>query len=243
LPTGSLIIQPRGIDVVDQFQEIKEFFDSKFEDADDPRLLLFNDMMVFMEAIANNNVERADEAVQRIANIKAKGDLYHEVGRVTRILHDSIRGFKESIDPKIREFATGEMPTAVDKLQLIIESTEDAANKTIGIVDKYLMNLDTLDKHIKSLEASPEVIQYFQQFRDELENDMATILMTQSFQDLTGQTIKKVIRLVTDLEGELVKLVATFGVKAEGGGAKQAEPAPDQVSQADVDDLLKEFGF
>lgn len=229
--------------MVDHFKELKEFFDEKFEDPEDPRLLLFNDMMVFLEAIADNDIEQADEAVQRIANSKSKGDLYHEVGRVTRVLHDSIRGFQESIDPRIKEFATGEMPTAVDKLQLIIASTEDAANKTIEIVDKYLMRMDTLDKHIKSLDASSEAAQYLREFRDELENDMASILMTQSFQDLTGQTIKKVIRLVTDLEGELVKLVATFGVKAEKGGAKEAEPVPDQVSQADVDDLLKEFGF
>jgi len=229
--------------VVDQFQDIKAFFDRKFESVDDPRLQLFNDMMVFMEAIASNDNDQADAAMQRITKSKSQGDLYNEVGRVTRILHDSIRGFKESIDPKIKQIATSEMPTAVDQLQLIIEATEDAANKTIGIVDKYLMSLDVLDDHIQALQAPPEVVEYFQHFRDDLERDMATILMTQSFQDLTGQTIKKVIRLVTDLESELVNMVATFGVKVEGGAVKQSEPVPDQVSQADVDDLLRDFGF
>jgi chemotaxis protein CheZ len=234
---------PRGADVVNQLQEIKDFFARKYEEVDDPRLLLFNDMMVFMEAIAQNDTERADAALQRITKSKNQGELYYEVGRVTRVLHDSIQGFKESIDPKLRQIATSEMPTAVDKLQLIIQATEDAANKTIGIVDKYLMSLDALDEHIRSLQASPEVMVYFWKFRDDLESDLATILMTQSFQDLTGQTIKKVIQLVTDLERELVNLVATFGVKVEGSALREHEPAPEQVSQADVDDLLRDFGF
>jgi chemotaxis protein CheZ len=71
---------------------------------------------------------------------------------------------------------------------------------------------------------------------------MTTILTTQSFQDLTGQTIKKVIQLVTDIETELVKLIATFGVKIEAGAAVPVAVV-EKVNQADVDDLLKEFGF
>lgn len=231
--------------MVDHFKELRDFFDHRFEDSDDPRLLLLSDMMVFMEAIADSNFEQADAAVQRITKSPGKGDLYLEVGRVTRILHDSIRGFQDAIDPKIKDMATGDMPSAVDKLQLIIASTEDAANKTIEIVDKYLDRMDTLDKHLKALDPASDAAQFLWQFRDELEADLSTVLMAQSFQDLTGQTIKKVIRLVSDLEGELVKMVATFGVKADSGtgAAAQAEEAQDQVSQADVDDLLKEFGF
>lgn len=230
--------------MVDHFKELRDFFDHRFEASDDPRLLLLNDMMVFMEAIANGKLEQADEAVQRITKAQGKGDLYLQVGRVTRILHDSIRGFQDAIDPKLKDMATGDMPSAVDKLQLIIASTEDAANKTIEIVDKYLERMDTLDKHIKGLDPSSEAAQFLWQFRDELEADLSTVLMAQSFQDLTGQTIKKVIRLVSELEGELVKMVATFGVKADGGsGGVPAADVQDQVSQADVDDLLKEFGF
>lgn len=229
--------------MVDHFQELRDFFDHRFEDSDDPRMLLLNDMMVFMEAIANGKHEQADAAAHRIAKSQGKGDLYLEVGRVTRILHDSIRGFQDAIDPKIKDMATGEMPSAVDKLQLIIASTEDAATKTIEIVDKYLERMDTLDKHIKALDPASDAAQFLYQFRDELETDLSTILMAQSFQDLTGQTIKKVIRLVSDLEGELVKMVATFGVKVDGSAETPVPEVQDQVSQADVDDLLKEFGF
>ena len=36
-------------------------------------------------------------------------------------------------------------------------------------------------------------------------------------------------------------LLSSFGVKIEHGA--KAEVTPEKVSQADVDDLLKEFGF
>jgi len=39
-----------------------------------------------------------------------------------------------------------------------------------------------------------------------------------------------------------VRLIATFGLKVETW-AKAEEVTPEKVSQADVDELLKEFGF
>jgi hypothetical protein len=44
------------------------------------------------------------------------------------------------------------------------------------------------------------------------------------------------------MEKELVSLIAHFGVKIEPG-AKTPVVTPEKVSQAGVDDLLKEFGF
>jgi chemotaxis protein CheZ len=57
-----------------------------------------------------------------------------------------------------------------------------------------------------------------------------------------GQTIRKVITLVGDVESELVKLVASFGVKIERG-REEEQTVSEIVSQSDVDDLLKDFGF
>jgi chemotaxis protein CheZ len=227
---------------VEQTHNAKQFFDKKISDANDPRLMLFNDMVAFMDAISINDHEKADAAIQRIARESREG-LYQEVGKVTRKLHDSIRNFKESIDPKIKALATSDMPNAVDKLQFVIAETENAANKTMGIVEKHMLGLDTLGDHIKKIEQPAESVRYLSSFKNELEDDLVTILTTQQFQDLTGQTIKKVITLVGEIEGELVKLVTTFGdVKPESGTATPTETS-ETVSQSDVDDLLKELGF
>lgn len=226
---------------VKEIMDAKDFFEKKGIGANDPRYALFDDMVSFMNAVAGQDYDKADSAIQNIMG-KGQNDLFKEVGKVTRKLHDSIRSFKEALDPRLKDMAITDMPNAVDKLQFVIEKTEDAANKTMGIVEKYIMGMDELASHIRNLKEPEESVSYLKDFKGGLEDDLTEILTTQSFQDITGQTIKKVIRLVGDIEEELVKLIATFGVKIEHG-AKVEAAAPEEVSQSGVDDLLKDFGF
>jgi Chemotaxis protein len=133
------------------------------------------------------------------------------------------------------------MPRAVDQLQMVIDKTEEAANKTMGIVEKYILKMDDLADNIRQLQGPESCVSFLKDFKNSLEDDFTEILTTQSFQDLTGQTLKKVIKLVGDLEVELVRLITTFGLKIEEKEVIKKEP--EKVTQEDVDDLLKEFGF
>lgn len=226
---------------VKELHNARDFFDKKGISPQDSRHLIFDDMVNFMEAMAGGNYEKADNVMQNIMK-KGQGDLFKEVGKVTRKLHDSIKSFKEAIDPKLKDMAHTDMPNAVDRLHYVISKTEEAANKTMGIVEKYLLSMDDLSAQIRKLKEPEDAISYLKTYRNGLEDDMTEILTTQAFQDLTGQTIKKVIKLVGEIESELVRLIATFGVKIETG-ASVTVPAAEQVSQSGVDDLLKDFGF
>lgn len=230
-----------GTTVVKEVVSAKEFFEKKGIEADDPRYQVFDDIVNFMNAISEQNYEKADELIK---NVMAKGQsqLFNEIGKVTRKLHNSLRSFKETIDPKLKAMATNDMPRAIDQLQFVIEKTEEAANKTMGVVEKYILEMDTLASHIRAIAGPDESIEYLKKFKNQLEDDLTEVLTTQSFQDITGQTIKKVINLVDDLENELVKLIANFGLKIESD-TKKVEKVSIKVSQSDVDDLLKEFGF
>jgi chemotaxis protein CheZ len=124
---------------------------------------------------------------------------------------------------------------------MVIDKTEEAANKTMEIVEKYILKMDDLANHIREIQGPESSVQFLRDFKNSLEDDLTEILTTQSFQDLTGQVLKKVIALVGDLEVELVRLITTFGLKFE-----EKEPVKkevEKVSQEDVDELLKEFGF
>ena len=95
-------------------------------------------------------------------------------------------------------------------------------------------------------------------------------MTAQQFQDITGQTIKKVINLVNHVEDELLNLIKKFGMPVNNdiinktsespsvmvledkdrGTAQEAmsisecpEQEGDQVSQSDVEALLNDFGF
>ncbi len=210
-------------------------------DTTDPRCALFDEMVSFMNAISVQDYEKADSAIQGILK-KGQNDLFQEIGKVTRKLHDSIRSFKEALDPKLKDMAVTEMPNAVDQLKVVIEKTEAAANKTMGIVEKYILIMDELASHIRNLKEPEESVKYLKTFKAGLEDDLTEILTTQSFQDLTGQSIRKVIKLVGDIEDELVKLITTFGVKPELRASEDIS-APEKVSQEDVNELLKDFGF
>jgi chemotaxis protein CheZ len=210
-------------------------------DPQDPQNEIVEAITAFMTAITEHDYEKADVAMQSIVK-DGQGDLFKEVGKITRKLHDTIKGFKESLDPRLKDMANVEIPNAADRLQYVIDRTEEAANKTMGVVEKYILRMDDLSAHIRKLEGPKETVDYLKGFKNGLEDDLTEILTTQSFQDLTGQTIKKVIQLVGDIEKELVTLIAHFGVKIEPG-AKAAVVTPEKVTQAGVDDLLKEFGF
>jgi len=105
----------------------------------------------------------------------------------------------------------------------------------------------------------------------QLSQNLSEIMLAQDFQDLTGQVIKRVTRLITELESNLLNLVLMAGqvdrvagiqhdrdaMRAEQEKKKQekmpsngegpqmhADMREDVVSgQDDVDDLLSSLGF
>ncbi len=237
--------------LVKEVIDAKDYFEKKSPPPGDPGNEVYARIIEFMDAVASHEYDKADELIRGMLQagqsgqgqpVQGQADLFKQVGKVTRKLHDSIKSFKEALDPRLKDMAMTEMPSAIDKLQFVIEKTEDAANKTMGIVEKYILSMDDLSSNIRNIKEPRESVEYLKRFKNELEDDFTEILTTQSFQDLTGQTLKKVITLVGDIEEELVGLIATFGVKTEPG-KKAEEAAVESVSQEGVDDLLKEFGF
>ena len=227
---------------ITQLLDAKTFYEkSKGIAENDPRQEILDAMMEFMGAISEQKYDLADAAMQKFMK-DGQGDLFREVGKITRKLHDSIKSFKEAIDPTLSKMASSDIPSAVDKLQFVIDKTEEAANKTMSVVEKYTLQMDELSSHIRKVQGPPETIEYLRNFKNGLEDDLTEILTTQSFQDLTGQTIKKVITLVNEIEAELVRLISSFGVKIDSG-TKTPVAVAEKVSQSDVDDLLKDLGF
>jgi len=223
-----------------EVHDAKDFFEKSGISTQDPRYMMLDDIVGFMEAISNKDYEKADIAVQDILK-KGQNNLFKEVGKVTRKLHDSILSFRESLDPRLKDITEHEMPTVVERLNFVIDKTKEAADNTMSVAEKYLLAIDELSSHIRKVQGPDETINYLKDFKNNLEDDLIKIITAQSFQDLTGQTIKKVIILVSEVEGELVKVIKTFGIKVDSG--KEHEAAADKVSQSEVDDLLKNLGF
>ncbi|MFP5213927.1 MAG: protein phosphatase CheZ, partial [Acidobacteriota bacterium] len=82
---------------------------------------------------------------------------------------------------------------------------------------------------------------------------LSVILTSQSYQDLTGQVVTKIITFQKDMETKLINLIRTFGIKVNRGKKKKDEdvelygPAHKKMdaahSQDEIDAILAGFGF
>lgn len=199
------------------------------------------------------------------------GDVYAQVGHLTRKLHDTLRelGYDRSI-----EKAVGKMPDARDRLNYISTLTEQAAVKTLTATETAKPLQEALETSAKQLSARWDQMMAGQLSVDEFKSLVANtrehlqdvplktkatntqlmdIVMAQDFQDLTGQVIKKLAETVQQLENQLLQMLIASASEAKkqeigdtllNGPVVNAEGRTDIVtSQAQVDDLLESLGF
>ncbi len=204
--------------------------------------------------------------------------LFREIGKLTRELHDTLNNFH--LDNRLTTLAAHDIPDAKDRLEYVVKMTADAANKTMDAVEEGIkiaavleadsnrLNDGWVDVHNKKMEGSAfrelcaETQTHMQQAADrskELSRLMHEVLLAQDFQDLTGQVINRVIRLVQDVETSLVETIKMFGgaqdydsavkqdrelEKGATGPTVKAKKTDEVVAdQTDVDDLLSSLGF
>jgi chemotaxis protein CheZ len=170
---------------------------------------------------------RFDEAVQVIHLLGQTRDrgLYEEVGKLTRELHSAI--VKLQIDASAGQ-SESHITDATDRLSYVVDMTEKAANRTMDLVEDCAPLVNYISYEAQSLTADWKRFMRrdmdAEQFRDlarridsfltrtlndgsQLSQNLSEIMLAQDFQDLTGQVIKRVTRLITELESNLLGLV------------------------------------
>lgn len=158
--------------------------------------------------------------------------LFQEVGKLTRELHDTLNNF--DLEPRISKLTVSEIPDAKERLNHVITLTQNAANRTLSVVEDTLPRSEQLKK--KSIKLKAEWDRFkkrdmeIEEFRglsnkiDEflewtsinavvIHKGLSEVMMAQDFQDLTGQIIKRVITLVQEVEDSLVGLIRITGSK------------------------------
>jgi chemotaxis protein CheZ len=240
---------------VKELHHAKDFLALKL-DKNDPKYKVYELMLTFMDALSANEYEKMESIAEQLVKATDSG-LFQEVGKITRKLHNSLEEFRGSINTGLQKLTQHDVPSAVDNLQFVISRTEEAANKTMGIVERYFEESSDFLMHLEGIKGHEEAVNYFKSFKDSMDNDMNIILTAQQFQDITGQTIKKVIDLVHNVEAELLKLITKFGILTRTDSDKikvdaaseqhEEDEAPEKsiekVTQSDVESLLNDFGF
>jgi len=200
--------------------------------------------------------------------------MYERLGGIVRLLHDSLREL--GYDKALTE-ASSAIVDAQDRLEYVATLTEQAANKVLNTLDDGMPAQDLLSKQAKDMESrwsdlfsgklsldefkalAGDSRQFASAVNEATEAEKARLLeimMAQDFQDITGQLIKKVVKITQTVEQELAQLLrdhAPADLK-EKLAKKEAPPAeaplmqgpsvPDTaLNQDNVDDLLADLGF
>ena len=180
-------------------------------------------------------------------------ELFAEVGKLTRQLHDSLNNFQ--LVPRIINMANEDIPDAQTRLNYVIEATEEAANKTMDLVDNCMPIAEKLHNGIVNL--MPQwnklmsrelqlgefntLVNEMDSFLKDGNNESAKltgllseVLLAQGYQDLTGQIIRRVIELVKEVEDNLVYMLTMFGDVEPKDSFRVVEKPNKSQNEADI---------
>ena len=88
------------------------------------------------ELEAGNETTAKDTIADLSEADSSTSDLFQEVGRLTRELHEAINGFM--LDTAMAEIVQVDMPDATERLQYVIDTTETAAHQTLTAIEEAL---------------------------------------------------------------------------------------------------------
>ncbi len=202
--------------------------------------------------------------------------LFVELRKLTGDLQSALDRF--SVDSRLVDLAEKEVPDARARLDHVLKMTDEAAHKTMDLVEQCGPLAE------RTARCAGEIVGSWSRFRarqiqidefrtmigqldnfldasrvdmDKVRNNLTEVLMAQGYQDLSGQIIRGVMKLVSELETALADLVrlSRTGQQAASGAAKDAmsrgfgpavpgvDNGPSVSGQSDVDSLLAGLGM
>ncbi|WP_024850790.1 protein phosphatase CheZ [Hydrogenovibrio kuenenii] len=205
-----------------------------------------------LKSIKDKNYQEAASIIDELVKVKNES-LVKEVQELSTSLHKSLESFGN--DAVILKHTKHDLPDASERLKYVIDATEEASNKTLAAAESVLEKIEAIESKTtdKSILDTLSAVQ----------SQMTDIMVAQSFQDLTGQVLNRIVDLVTSLEKSLNELIVKAGVdldlitnlevsgdkkhsdemKGIGPNVTKASKKDAVSSQDDVDDLLGDLGI
>lgn len=201
--------------------------------------------------------------------------LFGELRKLTGDLQSALDRFK--LDPRLLTLAEKEVPDARHRLDHVLKLTDDAAHRTMDLVEKSAPLAE------RTARDAAEIIELWARFRarkiavdefqrmiermdvflnaartdmDHVRSNLSEVLLAQGFQDLSGQIIRGVMKLVSELEIALSDLI-----RLSNSGPRTGKPLSEETrrgfgpvipginsgpavsDQDDVDALLSGLGM
>ena len=235
------------------------------------------------EALRTEDETAFFAAVDHIVHMREPG-MFTEIRKLTGDLQQALERF--SIESRLADIAENEIPDARARLTHVIRMTDEAAHRTLDLVEQSgplaertareaaalidtvtayrnrITDLKGFEGAVRSIDAFLPIVRSMEAFlpaaradSELIRRNLADVLLAQGYQDLTGQIIRSVMKLVAELESALSSLAklsgdvvehATMGASSGAGhgptvpGVSKGEVA---AGQTDVDALLSGLGM
>ncbi len=170
--------------------------------------------------------------------------LFRALGQLARDLHDAVRRLGGDL---AQEGVPGSVADARQHLQDALEMSAQAAHRSLDFAERMRPQAESLAHNAGEVlawtngnDAAAVLAREASEFATSCRDGLADMVLAQSWQDLTGQRIKKVASFIGTVESSLLELVRLTGALA---GSEAPVSAVKVSSQDDADRLLSEFGF
>jgi chemotaxis protein CheZ len=169
-------------------------------------------------------------------------------------LEEILSGIRRKFDPTTVTMTSTNIPDAVTKLSSVLEETGQAAQRVFQLVERQKGLLKENESYIAALEglfhrmpvdsgAGLQLLLKSRTTQIALREVSHEIVMAQGFQDLCGQRVEKVIRLIGDLDGNLRALLGQFKCAPSPSVCSELAADNADIEQSTADDILKGFGI
>ncbi|MBQ7585099.1 MAG: protein phosphatase CheZ [Desulfovibrionaceae bacterium] len=131
---------------------------------------------------------------------------------------------------------------ATSQLDEVLKSTEEAASNILEIIERNELNQEEVGRILQQMKedgGSEAKIARLESINQQLGEDLTNLTLQLSFQDLTGQRIKKVVSAINKIEDTVIKLYITSGLIMEGAENDQLKDAT--LLKAEAEQAVEEF--
>ena len=182
----------------------------------------------------------------------SEGDIFTQVGELAKYISAMKKELQE-FQPE--QLTKQHLPEASQQLDAIISMTEQATQTIMDQMDMIGANNQRVRDILTSAvpQVDPDMVASVEDAMAESESSITRVLEACSFQDITGQRIQKIVRVMQEVERQILRIIVIFGLARNQGTLdaqtkKELEKEviilngpqlPGQaISQDDIDNML-----
>ena len=141
----------------------------------------------------------------------SRAQIFQELGELAKFINDTRKQLTEVSKDHI---ADKELPDAESQLDAIVKMTEAATGRIMDSCDQLNMFHEDLRQRLMNMSPplDADAMAGVEDAMIQAQTSVTNIFEACNFQDITGQRIQKVVKLLQDIERKVLKMVVTLGL-------------------------------